>query len=120
MMMSRQRKGKNGFDLATDKGRLAAIRGLRAQLDSATYKAALQQVRSVDPYPVLQFSPDKGLGFYTRQQLLQAIGKKANSPKLWALLEADSHPRGTVFMVVFHGQQHSWTRTVVHWGGENQ
>ncbi len=104
------------FDLSTHEGRLGAIRSLRDRLDNEEYPAALAEARKADPYPVLQFEPGKGVGFFTRAQLRAAIGAEDNNPELCRLLKRESHPGGTVFMVLFWRNEHSYTRTIVQSG----
>jgi hypothetical protein len=101
------------MDLATHEGRLAAIREMRETLSAEACSEALASIRAMDPYPVMQFTPGKGVEFSTRQQLLQALGPETNSPQLCSLLKQVVHPTGTVFQVMFCGKQHSFLRTVM-------
>jgi hypothetical protein len=94
---------------------LAAIEELRRYLDNE-FAAALERARKVDPFPVVRLIPegdDVAIAIYRRSEFQQVIGKRENNPECWDLLISNNHPPGTVFFVLIHGHEHSWTRTVL-------
>jgi hypothetical protein len=100
-------------DLRTHEGRLTFIRRYRAQNETGRFLEALRKALAVDPYPVLRVFPGEGIGFYTRRQFMEMIGKRENSPNLWRFLEKDEHPPGTVIWFLSHGHQHSFLYEVM-------
>jgi hypothetical protein len=102
-------EGDNGirYDLATHEGRLGAIRHLRTLWEDESFAAALAEVRRRDPFPVVQFQPRKGVGFYTRKEWLRILQAESNSPTLWRHLKRDDHPEGTVFYTLCYGGEFS-------------
>jgi hypothetical protein len=107
------------YNLETHEGRLALIRAARESFDP-DFLARLGQARRRDPFPVFSIEPgdvpdfpDVHVHVHTRADLLKYLGRRKASPNLWDLLSSDKHPPGTVFYIVFHGEQHSWIRSLL-------
>jgi hypothetical protein len=89
------------------------MRGRLQRSQGKAFFESLDALREIDPYPVMLFIPGKGMQLHTRQGLLNFIGAEENSPELCRLLKLKCHPPGTVFQILFHGNQHSFLRTVL-------
>jgi hypothetical protein len=105
------------YDLASHEGRLGALRARRQRLSGEDFTRALGQARAADPYPVLNFTPG-GVEFHSRATILSCIGTDANSPEFCRLLRRQDHPAGTVFCVLFWGNQHTYTSGILVSKGE--
>ena len=101
-------------DLKTHAGRVVAIRRVRKNLGDALAEA-VEKHRAHDPFPAVFIETggsDRVIAAVCdRTSVLNRIGRKENSPELWALLTSDSHPPETVFYVLFHERRHSFART---------